>query len=143
MTTFELHPTLRRDGLPVGDLPLSRVLLLDDRRFPWLVLVPRRPGIREVLELSDPDRGQLWDEVCGAAERLQATCGGDKLNLGALGNQVPQLHFHVVSRFRADAAWPGPVWGCPGREPYAAAAARERIGRLRDAFGAVMMPLDE
>ncbi|UPG91791.1 HIT family protein [Luteibacter aegosomaticola] len=116
---FELDPRLAGDTVVVGDLPLCRVLLMRDSRFAWLVLVPRQAGLSEVADLAEADRAALWREVdlAGAALRAVAPC--DKLNIGALGNIVRQLHVHVVARVEGDAAWPGPVWGSGKAEPYA------------------------
>lgn len=116
---FELDPRLAGDTLAVGDLPLCRVLLMRDSRFAWLVLVPRQAGLVEVADLAEADRAALWREVdlAGAALRAVAPC--DKLNIGALGNIVRQLHVHVVARVEGDAAWPGPVWGSGKAVAYA------------------------
>jgi diadenosine tetraphosphate (Ap4A) HIT family hydrolase len=117
--SFELDPRLAGDTVVVSDLPLCRVLLMRDSRFAWLVLVPRQAGLSEVADLAEADRATLWREVdlAGAALRAVAPC--DKLNIGALGNIVRQLHVHVVARVEGDAAWPGPVWGAGKAEPYA------------------------
>jgi diadenosine tetraphosphate (Ap4A) HIT family hydrolase len=116
---FALDARLAADTFPVGDLPLCRVLLMRNRRYAWLVLVPRRPGMVEVADLREDDRATLWREVdlAGAALRSVAPC--DKLNIGALGNIVHQLHVHVLARVEGDAAWPGPVWGHGTAEAYA------------------------
>lgn len=116
---FALDPRLQRDTVFVADLPLSRLLLMNDARYPWLVLVPRRPGAVEPDALPDSDQALLWHEVRAAAAALRAVAPFDKLNLGMLGNVVPQLHVHVVGRRRGDAAWPGPVWGHGGATAYA------------------------
>jgi diadenosine tetraphosphate (Ap4A) HIT family hydrolase len=127
---FELDARLAGDTVVVGDLPLCRVLLMRDQRFAWLVLVPRQAGLVEVSDLTEADRVALWREVdqAGAALRAMAPC--DKLNIGALGNIVRQLHVHVVARVEGDAAWPGPVWGSGKAEPYADVDAfAERVRR--------------
>lgn len=108
---FALDPRLAADTRPVASLPLCEVLLMDDARFAWLVLVPRRPGAVEIADLDEADQATLWHEVNRAAAALRAVAPCDKLNLGALGNIVRQLHVHVVARCEGDAAWPGPVWG--------------------------------
>jgi diadenosine tetraphosphate (Ap4A) HIT family hydrolase len=108
---FTLHPTLARDTVEVIRLPLCRVLLMNDRRFPWLVLVPEREDVREILDLPPADRAVLIEEIAQASAVLRSLFQPDKLNVGALGNIVPQLHIHVIARFAADSAWPGPVWG--------------------------------
>lgn len=129
--TFRLHPQLAADTIAVAELPLSSVLLMDDRRFPWLILVPRRPELREIHALDAPDCARLMDEIVQASRALEQLAGPDKINVGALGNLVPQLHVHVVARFRDDAAWPGPVWGSGPRQPYDPADAAARRDRLR------------
>ena len=131
---FALHPQLAADCHVVGDLGLSRVLLLDDRRYPWVVLVPRRDDITEIYQLQAADRAALIEESCRVGETLMALFGGDKLNVGALGNLVPQLHLHHVVRHRDDPAWPGPVWGHSPARPYAAGQRDEVLDRLRAAL---------
>lgn len=128
---FELDARLAGDTLVVGDLALCRVLLMRDRRFAWLVLVPRQSGLSEVSDLSDDDQALLWREVSvsGAALRGVAPC--DKLNIGALGNIVRQLHVHIVARVEDDAAWPGPVWGAGRAEAYDDREAERLIEALR------------
>jgi diadenosine tetraphosphate (Ap4A) HIT family hydrolase len=116
---FELDARLAGDTVVVGDLPLCRVLLMRDQRFAWLVLVPRQAGLVEVSDLAEADRVALWREVDQAGAALRAVAPCDKLNIGALGNIVRQLHVHVVARVEGDAAWPGPVWGSGKAEPYA------------------------
>lgn len=129
---FTLHPTLARDTVLVSQLPLCRVLLMKDRRFPWLILVPERDSVREIHDLSQVDRAELVEEIARASEVLQRLFQPDKLNVGALGNIVPQLHIHVVARSAADPAWPGPVWGSGPAEPYADAELEEIRGRLAE-----------
>lgn len=116
---FELDARLAGDTVVVGDLPLCRVLLMRDQRFAWLVLVPRQAGLVEVSDLAEADRVALWREVDQAGSALRAVAPCDKLNIGALGNIVRQLHVHVVARVEGDAAWPGPVWGSGKAEPHA------------------------
>lgn len=111
MTGFALHPRLGSDGIFVADWLLSRVLLMNDARYAWLVLVPRRANILELFELEKVDREILTEEVARAAKTLKTITGAAKINIGALGNLVPQLHVHVVARKPGDPAWPGPVWG--------------------------------
>ena len=127
---FELDARLAGDTVVVGDLPLCRVLLMRDQRFAWLVLVPRQAGLVEVSDLAEADRVALWREVDQAGSALRAVAPCDKLNIGALGNIVRQLHVHVVARVEGDAAWPGPVWGSGKAEPYADVDAfAERVRR--------------
>lgn len=134
MDEFRLHPQLAQDCAVVGDLALSRLLLLDDSRYPWLVLVPRRAGLREPYDLDSAARSMLFDEACTVGEMLMREFGGDKLNVAALGNLVEQLHVHVVARRRDDPAWPGPVWGHSPQVPYAPDARDGRLSRIRDAL---------
>jgi len=108
---FVLDPRLATDTRPVASLPLCDVRLMNDARYPWLILVPRRAGLVEITDLHDDEQAVLWQEVNRAAAALRAVAPCDKLNLGALGNIVRQLHMHVVARVEGDAAWPGPVWG--------------------------------
>lgn len=118
MNDFSLDSRLESDSFPVTDLPLCQVRLMNDARFTWLVLIPRRPGIREVFELSTEDQTQLWREATALGQAMKAAVQGDKLNLATLGNVVAQLHLHVVVRKTDDAAWPAPVWGHGEARPY-------------------------
>ena len=128
---MNLHPTLARDTVEVVRWPLCRVLMMNDRRYPWLILVPEREAIREIHELPAADRAVLIEEITRASEALVRLVRPDKVNVGALGNIVPQLHVHVVARFAADLAWPGPVWGSGPAIPYSADELEERRDRLR------------
>ena len=133
--SFDLHPVLERDTVPVTILALCRVLLMRDRRFPWLILVPERDGVREIVELAPADGGGLNEEVALASEVLRRLVQPDKLNVGALGNVVPQLHVHVVARFTADPAWPGPVWGSGAAEAYEQAELDDLVATLKVQLG--------
>jgi diadenosine tetraphosphate (Ap4A) HIT family hydrolase len=133
---FSLDSRLAGDTLPIGDLALSSVLLLDDARYPWLVLVPRRPGLSELTDLSEQDAATLMGEIRLATRVLAELAKPDKINVGALGNLVPQLHVHVVARFRSDPAWPGPVWGSGARTPYPDHAASALVERAASLFAA-------
>ncbi len=132
---FALDPRLAADTFAVGDLPLSRVLLMKDSRFPWLILVPRRANLSELHDLSPQERATLVDEAALVGEKLKNLTGANKVNIGALGNIVAQLHVHVVARFEGDAAWPGPVWGAGKAEPYAPEAAKERVRAVAAMLG--------
>ena len=123
--SFTLHPTLTRDTVEVTRLPLCRVLLMKDSRFPWLILVPERDGVREIHDLPPVDRAALIEEIAQASQILQRLFRPDKLNIGALGNIVPQLHVHIVARTTGDPAWPGPVWGSGPAVQYEAAELEE------------------
>lgn len=126
MSTFTLDPRLDQDSLHIADLPLCQVQLGRDARYPWVILIPRRADVVEVYELSSDDQAQLWREASRLGEAMMRHFGGDKLNVATLGNQVPQLHLHVIVRFKSDAAWPGPVWGQGQAERYTEAALKRR-----------------
>lgn len=115
---FTLDPRLRQDTIPLGEFPLSLLLLMNDRTYPWLILVPRRPNLREIFQLADTDRDQLLRESTHLSRVLYELLRPDKLNIAALGNVVPQLHLHHVARFRIDPAWPAPIWGRAPAVPY-------------------------
>lgn len=132
---FELHPRLAAGCILVGRLPLSLLLLLNDARYPWFILVPRRRDISEVFQLSGPDQKQLWQESALLARNLMHSFHADKINIGALGNLVPQLHVHHIARFTTDPAWPGPVWGHSAAQPYQKHGIAERVGMACDWFG--------
>ena len=111
MTDFVLDPRLAADTAFIADGPLSQVRLMDDTRFPWLVLVPRVNGVSEWLELDGGQQRLLLAEINQAGQLIRAQPGVEKLNIGALGNIVRQLHVHLIGRHDGDPAWPGPVWG--------------------------------
>ncbi len=133
--SFALDERLARDASVVGDLPLSRVLLMNDARWPWLILVPRREGLVEISDLDAADRALLIEEAARAALFLKAYAEADKINVGALGNVVRQFHLHVVARTIGDPAWPGPVWGSGRAQPYEKAKARALVGAAQAALG--------
>ena len=108
---WSLHSQLAQDTIPIGDLPLTRALLTNDANYPWLILVPRLPGLVELIDLEENAQVQLLGEIAATARALKNMTQCDKLNIAALGNQVPQLHVHVIARRHGDAAWPKPVWG--------------------------------
>lgn len=127
---FILHPRLAADTVPVLDLPLCRVLLMGNRAFPWLILVPRVPDLTEIHRMEPAAATQLMEELVLASRSLEAEVRPDKMNVGALGNMVPQLHMHVVARRRDDPAWPGPVWGSGVAEPYGPGEAEAFAARI-------------
>lgn len=121
--TFTLHPKLAIDTLPVGDLPLCSVLLMSNAHFPWLILVPRRAGLRELFDLEPHEYTEAMQEVHMVAQKFSDYTRADKMNVAMLGNMVSQLHIHIIARFDEDAAWPNPVWSYTGKpRTYAAAA---------------------
>ncbi|MBX3504618.1 MAG: HIT domain-containing protein [Parvibaculum sp.] len=132
--SFELHERLAADTFLVTDLALCRVLLMNDRRFPWLILVPRRPGLRDFDDVAGAEKADFHAEIDLASAVLREATGAEKMNVAALGNMVPQLHVHVIARFSGDAAWPSPVWGVGQVEPYGADDARSLGERLADGF---------
>jgi len=127
---FELHAQLAKDCLVVGDLELTRVLLMNDAQYPWLILVPRRPDVVEVFQLTALDQHRLWEEVSEVSALLAGHFSADKMNVAALGNVVSQLHVHVIARRRDDAAWPRPVWGVNPASPYAETELAARVAEL-------------
>jgi diadenosine tetraphosphate (Ap4A) HIT family hydrolase len=129
---FRLDPQLARDTVAVGDLPHARVLLMNDANFPWLIVVPLRPGAVELFDLDDGERAQLMGTLSQVAELLKQLTGCDKINIAAIGNVVSQLHVHIVARRRDDAAWPRPVWGALPPRPYASADRERLIDALRE-----------
>lgn len=131
---FTLNSRLRDNTIEVIRLKLSVVLLMRDRSFPWLILVPGRENIGEIHELSPEDRSVLMEEISLASETIQRLYSPDKINVGALGNVVPQLHIHVIGRFRKDRAWPGPVWGAGPPVSYSADELRSTCERFKNAL---------
>jgi diadenosine tetraphosphate (Ap4A) HIT family hydrolase len=133
--SFALDERLARDTFVVGDMALARVLLMNDARWPWLILVPRRDGLVELADLDPGDRTQLIEEAAYASRFLKAHAGADKINVGALGNIVRQVHVHVVARTIGDPAWPGPVWGFGAARRYDGAEAEALIAAAARSLG--------
>ena len=131
---FELHPTLERDTTHIVDLPLCRVLLMEDARFPWLILVPRQHGLREFHDVTGQDAMQLHNEIALTSQVLLDLTGAYKINVAALGNMVPQLHVHVIARNQDDEAWPGPVWQTGPARPYTDKVRAGRAALLQEAI---------
>ena len=115
---WSLHPQLLKDTIEIGDLPLSRVLVIKDANYPWLLLVPRRAGAVEIIDLDEVAQAQLMTEIGRVSRALKEVTRCDKLNVAALGNAVPQLHVHIIARRTGDAAWPRPVWGLVPALPH-------------------------
>jgi diadenosine tetraphosphate (Ap4A) HIT family hydrolase len=133
-TAFALHPQLADDTHPLATLALCELRLMDDANYPWLVLVPRIAGAREMIDLDADQRRQLTDEIDIAARLLRDAFRPYKLNIAALGNMVEQLHVHVIGREQDDPAWPAPVWGRVAARPYTPEQLVERIGQLQAAL---------
>jgi diadenosine tetraphosphate (Ap4A) HIT family hydrolase len=131
LTDWRLDPQLERDSAPVGDMPLSRVLLIKDATYPWLLLVPRRQLAIEITDLDVTEQMQLMSEIAHAGRVLKAHTGCDKINVAALGNLVWQLHVHIIARSRGDAAWPRPVWNVVPPRDYDKAALDKLLTALR------------
>ena len=129
---FTLDPRLADDTTDVHALPLCDVRLAKDARFPWLILVPRRSGMADIIDLEPEDHQALLDDVVRASEALKTVTQCDKLNVAALGNQVRQLHIHVIARFETDPAWPGPIWGSGEPVAYDPAERDKRAAQIRD-----------
>lgn len=128
---WSLHPQLTQDTIDIGDLPLCRVLVIKDANYPWLLLVPRREGAVEIIDLDEVAQAQLTTEVSRVARALKEITKCDKLNIAALGNVVPQLHVHVIARRKNDVAWPRPVWGVAPPLAHDAAEVQSFISALR------------
>lgn len=133
-SAFRLHPQLAADTVALGQLPLCRVLLMNDARYPWLILVPQRPSLRELTDLDPSAQGELIREIDAVARALTAVCQPDKLNIAMLGNMVSQLHVHIVARSRLDAAWPAPVFGIGNSVAYGDDALMLRLHELKAAL---------
>jgi len=128
---FELHPQLKADTALVQKLDVSQVLLARDSRYPWLILVPEIEGATELHLLPEATYRTVSDEIRFVADRLYRHLNPQKINIGALGNMVPQLHIHVVARWSSDAAWPGPIWGVGEAAPYSEQDLTSQISKIR------------
>jgi diadenosine tetraphosphate (Ap4A) HIT family hydrolase len=131
MTNFRLDPRLQADTHLVAEWPLSTLLLMDDARYPWAILVPRIANASEWFDLSPEDQAQLSREALSLAAQMKRVAGARKMNVAALGNMVAQLHVHVVARVEGDAAWPGPVWGVGTKILYTDDARAAMLSRLK------------
>jgi diadenosine tetraphosphate (Ap4A) HIT family hydrolase len=129
---WTLHPQLARDTVPIGDLALCRALLINDANYPWVLLVPRRTGVVEIIDLTDAEQAQLMVEIARASKAIKAMTGCAKINVAALGNVVPQLHVHVIARGHSDPAWPKPVWGAVPPIAYSESALVSVVADLRE-----------
>jgi diadenosine tetraphosphate (Ap4A) HIT family hydrolase len=131
---WSLHPQLGADTSPVGDLPLSRVLSINDADYPWLILVPRRARVTEIADLGD-ETALLMREIVQISLLLKDVTRCDKINIGAIGNVVPQLHVHIVARRKDDPLWPKPIWGMAPPRPGDAAGFARFVAAIRDGLG--------
>ncbi len=131
MADFELDPRLARDTAYIGHLAGCQLLLMNDARYPWLILVPEIQGITELHELEETAFSEITQAIKRLSKGLQSMTGAQKMNVAALGNQVPMLHVHIIARYKDDAAWPGPVWGHGVAEPYSNHARRELVAKLQ------------
>lgn len=134
---FVLHPQLRDDAVILGELPLSNVLLMNNMLFPWVIMVPRRPDVSEITELLPVERSVLMDEISLISATMQNVYAPDKMNIAALGNMVPQLHVHIIARYKTDQSWPGPVWGGE-RKAYSDLGLTEVSDILQREFGKIV-----
>jgi diadenosine tetraphosphate (Ap4A) HIT family hydrolase len=135
MVDWTLHPQLAADTEMLGDLSLSRVLVMKDANYPWLILVPRQADITEIIDLDEAEQALLMTEVTRVARALREVTACHKLNIAALGNRVPQLHVHIIARFRYDAAWPNPVWRVVPARAYERGELATFSAKLRAAIG--------
>ena len=131
LADWELDPLLDRDTVAIGDMPLSRVLLIKDATYPWLLLVPRRHLAAEIIDLDMIEQAQLMTEIAHTSRTLKTLTGCDKINVAALGNVVSQLHVHIIARSRGDAAWPRPVWNVAPPKNYDSDDRDKLIATLR------------
>jgi diadenosine tetraphosphate (Ap4A) HIT family hydrolase/NTP pyrophosphatase (non-canonical NTP hydrolase) len=129
-----LDPRLESDSTPIIDLPLCQVRLSHNAAFPWIILIPQKEGLVELIDLMPADQQQLMHEIAIASQVMHHLFCPTKLNVAALGNMVPQLHIHVIARYETDAAWPRPVWNSGVSETYNSVMKSERIDHLRKAF---------
>lgn len=137
-TGFELDRRLARDTHDITNLPLCNVRLMDNKLFPWIVLVPRVENASEWIDLDRSQQHQLSDEIAVVLHILQALVTPDKLNVAALGNQVPQLHIHLIARYKGDKAWPNPVWG-GASEAYSEEESRRFIYEIKSALDSLQL----
>ncbi len=129
---FQLHPRLQQDSIELGQFNLSRLLLCNDSQYPWFILVPQRPGITEVFQLSEKDQQLLQQESSLLAKTLAHYYQADKMNIAAIGNIVPQLHIHHIVRYKNDIAWPAPVWGKYEAIPYSKAQQQNVMDQIKE-----------
>ncbi|SFK72227.1 HIT domain-containing protein [Methylophaga sulfidovorans] len=132
---YELHPQLKQDTVRIGEFELCEVLLMNDMRYPWLILVPKRENKAEIYQLTEQEQQQLLTESSFVSKAMSVLFSADKMNIAALGNMVEQLHIHHIARFKTDATWPKPVWGIGQAEPYSEIAKKAMLSQLTKALG--------
>ena len=132
--TFTLDPQLEKDSVPVVDLELSHVRLSKNAAFPWIILIPKREAMIEIIDLDETDRAVLLNEIVQASQILKNAFQPKKLNVANIGNRVSQLHVHLVARYEDDEAWPGPIWNSGVSSDYDDKALQERLAVLQGAF---------
>jgi diadenosine tetraphosphate (Ap4A) HIT family hydrolase len=115
---FRLHPQLEQDCITLGRFELCRLLMMNDSLYPWFILVPEKPDVTEIYQLNRDDQIQLIDESSFLAKNLSELFLADKMNIGAIGNLVPQLHIHHIVRYKTDKVWPSAIWGKSEKIPY-------------------------
>lgn len=130
--TFQLHPRLEQDCIAIGRFELCRLLMMNDSRYPWFILVPERADLQEIYQLSKVERELLTEESSYLAENLAVLYKADKMNIAAIGNMVPQLHIHHIVRYRTDKAWPAPVWGKFAAVPYTESQIADNVILIKD-----------
>lgn len=131
---FKLHPTLERDTVEITRFDLCRVLLMRDKTYPWIILVPQRVGLRDLDDASPSDQALAMAEIDRTSKAMKAVFQPHKMNVAALGNVVEQLHIHVIARFPDDPAWPTPVWGVSPAEDYTDDERSDTLARLKNAL---------
>ena len=132
MNSFVLHPQLAKDTVFIGRIAGSQLLLMNDARYPWLILVPEHDDLRELHELTEASYVEVTHGIRQISEKLQALTEAPKMNVAALGNQVPQLHIHIIARRHDDHAWTGPVWGVGEAVPYNEEEQRILVATLQE-----------
>jgi diadenosine tetraphosphate (Ap4A) HIT family hydrolase len=131
-TTFQLYPRLKEDCIAIGRFDLCQLLMMNDSQYPWFILVPEKPDIKEIYQLGKLDRHTLTEESSYLAENLAALFKADKMNIAAIGNLVPQLHIHHVVRYQTDKAWPAPIWGKFAAVAYTQQQIADNIARVKE-----------
>jgi diadenosine tetraphosphate (Ap4A) HIT family hydrolase len=132
--SFVIDSQLKQTSYPLTSLDVCDLRLVDDQRWPWLLIIPRVPHAVELIDITPDLRAQVWLEIDHVGRVMRDQFSPHKLNIAALGNQVRQLHVHCIARFPEDEAWPNPVWGVGDSAPYDSELLNTRLNGLRDAF---------